>query len=140
MSTMNFPHWAAAYIGKPWSSDQDCYGFVREVYQARYGVVIPLVPLDAGRLLSCAHAIHDYDLSDWIEVEEPREGDVVLMGHARRPHHVGLWIESTGLRVLHSVDGSGVIAQTPMQARMQGWNLLRTYRHKGVQGVQGAVA
>ena len=128
-------HWAASYIGRPWSTDQDCYAFVREVYQARYGVVIPLVALDATRTLSCAHAIHDYDLSDWIEVDEPREGDVVLMGHAQRPHHVGLWIEPAGLQVLHSVEGAGVVAQTPTHARLQGWNLLRTYRHKDVAGV-----
>lgn len=130
---MTTRHWASAYIGQPWRADgQDCYGFVRAVYQERYSVVIPLVPLDATKALSCAHAIHDYDLSDWIEVSEPREGDVVLMGHARRPHHVGLWIESAGLRVLHSLDGCGVIAQTAPQARLQGWNLLRTYRHKDV--------
>ena len=127
-------HWAASYIGRPWSVEQDCYAFVREVYQARYGVVIPLVALDATRALSCAHAIHDYDLSDWVEVDEPREGDVVLMGHARRPHHVGLWIEPAGLRVLHSVEGAGVVAQEPAQARLQGWNLLRTYRHQHVAG------
>lgn len=129
-------HWASSYIGQPWSADgQDCYAFVRSVYLARYGVTIPLVALDAGRALSCAHAIHDYDLSDWLEVDAPREGDVVLMGHARRPHHVGLWIDAGGLRVLHSVEGSGVIAQTPAQVRLQGWNLLRSYRHKDVLDV-----
>lgn len=130
---MKAAHWATHYIGRPWSADgQDCYAFVRAVYQARYGVAIPLVPLDATRALSCAHAIHDYDLSDWVEVEQVREGDVVLMGHARRPHHVGLWIEPAGMQVLHSVEGAGVIAQTPSQARLQGWNLLRTYRHRAV--------
>jgi len=133
---MTAPHWASDYIGRPWSAaDQDCYAFVRTVFQDRYGLTIPPVPLDARRTLACAHAIDGYDLSDWRDVDRPREGDVVLMGHARRPHHVGLWVECDGLRVLHSVSGAGVIAQTATAARLQGWNLLRTYRHQRLQEI-----
>lgn len=124
-------HWANAYIGSPWSNDgQDCYGLVRRIYQDRYQITLPIVNVNAVSTLAIVKSIAGFDLADWIDVQTPQEGDVVQMGHAKRPHHVGVWIEVGGGRILHSTEQLGAIAQTPSQAKTNGWKILNIYRHR----------
>lgn len=129
-------HWAAQYLGKPWVSGAsgpdayDCYGLILAVYREQYGVDLPLLNVDATRSLSIAKAMRDYEYGDWQPVDAQCEGDVIQMGHARHPHHVGLWLDSDGGRILHSLEGSGVVAQTPASLRLHGWNILTIYRRR----------
>lgn len=127
-------HWTAEYLGRPWKNGADgpdafdCYGLVRAVYRDRYGVEMPVVSADATRVLACLHAARDYaDYSQWEAVTVPQDGDVLLMGCARHPHHVGVLVEG---RVLHSVEGAGVLLQTVDSLAAHGWNILKTYRRR----------
>lgn len=123
-------HWASLYIGRPWSYGDDCYGLVRKVYADRYGISMPVIDVDALNTLAVARQVAGFDRTDWVEVKLPQEGDVLQMGHAKRPHHVGLWIEVDGGKILHATESFGAIAQTPSQASANGWKILNIYRHK----------
>lgn len=126
--------WVARYIGKPWEPGAcgpeafDCYGLVRAVYRDRYGIQMPALDASAVSALSCARAMRDYgDYGPWERVETAEDGGVIQMGHARRPHHVGIFV---GGRILHAVMGSGVVMQSLASLRMHGWNVLATYRRR----------
>lgn len=131
-------HWAETYLGRPWVSGAagpdayDCYGLVRAVYAGRFGVALPVLEVDAARPLAAARAMRDFEgYGAWVSVDgRPAEGDVIQMGHARHPHHVGIWIDADGGRVLHSVEGTGVLAQPLASLRLHGWNILTIYRRR----------
>lgn len=124
-------HWACQYLGRPWQNGQsDCYGLVRLVYKNQYQIDLPIVDVNALNTLSVIKTIAGFDREQWVEVSTPIDGDVVQMGHAQRPHHVGVWIEADGGKILHSTEKFGAIAQTPSQAKANGWRVLNIYRHR----------
>ncbi|MDT3708178.1 MAG: NlpC/P60 family protein [Thiobacillus sp.] len=118
-------------IGRPYALGElgpdafDCWGLVRHYYRTMRGMDLPVV--DAERTLAIARAFsNNAERDNWVEVWHPAEGDAVLMGQARRPHHVGLWL---GGGVLHAVEGAGVIYTTAPMLRFGGWNVIGYYRH-----------
>lgn len=130
-------HWAEDYIGKPWANGAcgpdafDCHGLVRAVYRERAGVALPVVDADALKPIQVLRAMRDYDYSAWAQIDAPaQEMDVVEMSLARRPHHVGVWIEIDGGGVLTAVEGAGVIFQTRRSLQLHGWNIVACYRHR----------
>jgi cell wall-associated NlpC family hydrolase len=125
-------HWAAEYIGKPWQngasgqSAYDCFGLVRAVYRERLGLTIPTVAVDALAPLAVCRAMRDYDYSPWQRVDAPeREFDVVEMSLAKRPHHVGVFVDGG---ILTAVEGAGVIFQRLASLKNHGWNIVSCYR------------
>ena len=130
-------HWALGYLGKPWVSGAagpdayDCYGLVRAVYRDRFGIDMPALDPGIVSTLACAKALRDYaDYGRWAPVDAPTaDGDVIQMGCARHPHHVGLYV-ADGARVLHCVGGAGVLLQPLDSLRLHGWNILNTYRRR----------
>lgn len=124
-------HWAVRYIGTPWShGDHDCWGFFRSVQLDQFGRSIPAFPLESYKSMACARAVAgNPERSNWIPVDKPEEGDAVLMAHAKHPSHVGVWISADGGKVLHCVNGPGVVAQTVSQLKLSGWGHLEYYRH-----------
>lgn len=119
-------------IGMPWANGAngpeayDCWGLVRAYYREVHGRELPVVAVDATRAVAVAHAFAGHEaVGDWEATEQPQQGGAVLMGQARRPHHVGLWI---GGGVLHSVEGSGVIFNNAFTLKSAGWNVLGSYR------------
>lgn len=129
-------HWAEDYLGAPWSAGRDgpeaydCYGLVRAVYRARLGVELPLLEVDAAQAAACLHAARDYGYGGWEAVTHPRELDVLTMGFARRPHHVGVYVEQAQGRVLHAVEGGGVLLQPLDTLVHHGWRVLSIYRRQ----------
>lgn len=121
-------------LGKPWVNGAsgpdafDCWGLVRAYYAQVAGRALPVVDVDSARALDVAHAFAGHDeLSNWEPIDHPRHGCAVLMGQARRPHHVGLWLSGG---VLHAVEGAGVIYNNAFMLRASGWNVLGHYRLK----------
>lgn len=135
-------HWAVRYLGAPWESGEsgphayDCYGLVRAVYADQYGIDLPIIHADSLRPLSARRAMRDYPgYSDWRPVQSPVEGDVIQMGHAKHPHHVGVYLDVDGGRVLHSVTGAGVLAQSLAALKTHGWNIITIYRRRDARTV-----
>lgn len=134
---MTMTHWAESYLGRPWASGAagpdayDCHGVVRAVYRDIFGVVLPVVDVDALQPLAVRRAMRDYDYSAWMPLAAPEsEFDVVEMSHGNRPHHVGVWLEVDGGGVLTSVQGAGVIFQNMTSLRQHGWNIVACYRRR----------
>lgn len=126
--------WVMDYLGKPWINGAsgpdafDCWGLVRHIYRERLDIDLPAVDVDAHRPLAVRHAFAEgAKAHGWEEVEACPEADfdVVLMGQAKHPHHVGLAVAGG---ILHSVEGIGVIYQDTASLRRHGWRLLAAYR------------
>ena len=100
-------HWAARYIGEPWELGvSDCWHFVRRVYAEQFQIDVPMI--HAPGPIAKRHALQGHEeLDAWRQVDDPTEGDGVMMASGRLPSHVGIWISPGG--VLHSISHIGVI-------------------------------
>jgi cell wall-associated NlpC family hydrolase len=121
------PSWCADYVGIPFRehgrdrTGADCWGLVRIVYWDRYGIVLR----DFG--VSCYRTTKDSptiarlcaeEARNWERVEDPMEGDVILLKVEGLPRHVGV-VVSPGV-MLHVEWGLESILEgytTPMWAR-----------------------
>jgi len=124
-------HWAIKYLGLPFENGEtDCYGLVRKVYKEQFLIDLPVISVDSLNTISVVRSMVEYDRSSWRKVTKPQDGDVVQMGHANRPHHVGIWVDSGCGKILHSTEQYGAIIQSPQQAKANGWKIIDIYRHK----------
>ncbi len=123
-------HWAHAYIGDAWDArTHDCWVFVRRVWAEQFGRTVPAVDFDAASALDCRRALAQRPERDnWIEVATPAEGDAVLMAKGRHPCHVGVWVATDGGRVLHCLQGHGVVCQDVTALRLMGLRVTGYYR------------
>jgi len=104
----------AQYLGIPWAEGADgpcaydCMSFARMIQGKHFGVQLDRIMIadyDDGLgllalLNSCGERAH------WAPVQAPQHGDVVV---ARRPFHIGVWLDVDGGGVLHCLRGAGVI-------------------------------
>lgn len=123
-------HWASHYIGLPYAPPaRDCWGFVREIWRAHFGLAVPGVWVDASDTRAVLRAFRDHpERQAWVEVPAPAEGDAVLMAHNRHPAHVGVWVAADNGGVLHCERPHGVMFAKPAALARAGWARLRYYR------------
>ena len=104
-------HWTDDYVGIPFVSrgrgraGADCWGLVRLVYAEQYGIDLPSladVYAEAADTAQAAGALAAHR-EGWRQVDEPREGDVVLLRVDGAESHVGVWLD--GSRMLHAREG-----------------------------------
>jgi cell wall-associated NlpC family hydrolase len=132
-------HWSSQYIGLPWESGAqgpdafDCWAFVRHVQSKHFGRDLPLIDVDANNrsMVHAAFAIHP-ERQRWAQVEQPSEGDCVLVHKGRFADHVGMWVDVDGGRILHAVPRAGVVCTSIQALRRLGWNPIEFYRFAGV--------
>ena len=112
----------ARYIQIPYcdhgrdSNGVDCYGLVRLFFKWEYDIDLPEFDYSSSEL----------DNSDLIdiskptlratEVDDPVEGNIVLMAFGRDPSHVGVYLD--GGYVLHTSSHYGTCCE-----RIDGWRL-----------------
>lgn len=134
-------HWAAQYIGRPWSATGEgpesfnCWNFVRHVQARHFGRDLPEIPF-AEDMLDRAKLFRDHDEHRrWhpVEIHDALDGDVVLLRQARYPIHVGIWLGGAGGRVIHCPH-DGVSCQDLLSLRMGGWHVSGVYRFQGDGG------
>jgi cell wall-associated NlpC family hydrolase len=126
-------NWIENYLGDEWrASDHDCWGFFRRVQAEQFKRELPVIePSNYGvRTLIRTYSDHA-ERARWHPVDYAMEGDGVLMGKARRPTHVGVWVEADGGGVLHCQENSGVIFTSHRALARLGWNVLGLYRYEG---------
>lgn len=125
------PHWAAAYIGLPWTRDFTCWHFCARVWAERFGITVPLVEIDGADARATRRELEQSaERRGWAEVAVPAEGDAVLMAKGARPCHVGLWLDfglGTG-GVLHCVEGAGAIFTPNGRLADLGYRVVGIYR------------
>lgn len=108
-------HWSGKYIGTPYvRGEADCARLLVTVSRAEFGVVVPdeaEVERAASRLGRAAQ------MSDGVEafgvpVEQPAEGDAVLMICCGRPSHIGVFCVVDGEAcVLHALENAGMVVR-----------------------------
>lgn len=137
-------HWANRYIGLPWESGAqgpeayDCWALVRQVQREHYGRELPVIDVDAHDLAAvhAAFATHP-ERARWQRVYPPQDGDCVLTHKGAQVDHVGIYLELDGgrelreLRVLHAIQGCGVVCTALPALKRLGWHPLEFYRFKG---------
>lgn len=134
MDSAMIAHWAGQYIGQRWESGAngpdawDCGTFVRHVQRTHYGRAIPHAFADASNIHAVVRALAGLDLGDWDEMPAPRDGDGVILAHARYGSHVGVWIDVDGGGVLHCQNGAGVIFTPAAKLAPSGWGRVKFYR------------
>lgn len=104
-------HWCEPYIGQPYvRGEADCARLLcrvrREVFNLPVpsGAEIARAESRLGRAAQMADGVEAFG----IRVDEPREGDAVLMLCRSRPSHIGVFCIVDGERcVLHAVENLG---------------------------------
>lgn len=105
--------WLNDYIGIPYQfggrtrEGLDCYGLVKLIYSEQYDEALPDWVTDVIDMRVRHREFENAITSgDFIQKDEPIEGDFVICYRARAAHHMGLFYAGG---VIHSVDGSGVV-------------------------------
>ena len=125
--------WPLKYIGDPWvCGEHDCWAFARRVWREEFGMDVETIDIDAASALAVMREMRDGDhLKKWAAIDYPEEGCGVLMGKSDRPSHVGVWSEIDGGKILHSVQGVGVIFTGLESLELMGYRVLGWYRRQG---------
>lgn len=93
-------HWSSKYLQL---SRMHCWDFVRKIQKEEFGNDLPEIMVSQ---LSIRTVLHEFRANTeevaekygWDIVDNPEEGDVVIMGHSRDGAHIGVW---AGPGVLH---------------------------------------
>ena len=111
-------HWAAQYVGRPWTPESHCWSFFRLIQAEHYARSVPIINVDTSNQRAILHEINtNPERRRWKEVDRPKDGDGVLMSRNTRLAHVGVYVDVDGGRILHC-DNAGVLLQSEVSLRM----------------------
>lgn len=118
--------WAIDAIG---TDQENCWTFVRAVYAEQLEIDLPrFASTMVGNLADIVRTMKVETTSPgWVKVEEPKEFTVVAMSKSDHIHHVGVWTEQDGGKVLHAFNEDPVVANTPLQLRRMGFKRVEFY-------------
>lgn len=120
-------HWAADYIGLPWTPECNCWHFCARIWRERFGIDVPLIDVDGADPRATRRELEQSaERRGWQLVEVPREGDAVLMAKGARPCHVGMWLDLGG--TLHCIEGAGAIFTPGARLADLGYRVVGVYR------------
>lgn len=91
--------WYNDYIGLPWKNEFNCWDLVKKIYLEKLSIDAK-TPFDEVENPLDAIANEDFfnrGLQSWIEVNEPKEFDLCVMGVNKVLHHVGVFIEPSAV-------------------------------------------
>lgn len=109
--------------------DFDCWGLLRDSQAKLFGRTISIVGSPPASLRDVVAAIAETAADHWSPVPSPQHGDAVTLSRASHPHHVGVWLDVDRGGVLHCVENGGVMFQTLLMLRTQGWSKIGFYRY-----------
>jgi len=108
--------WIGPLIGKPWRAyasgphAYDCMGVVAAGLRIHKRIDIGRdFGVSVGDVSAFDAAVSQEKASQsWRQLRQPVDGCVVLMSRSRLFHHIGMYLDVNGGRVLHSREGVGV--------------------------------
>lgn len=141
---MNDLTWLSDVLNKPWKAyatgpdAYDCRGVLCKAFWHIHGVVFDRhssVPINN------AHRFHEAVQQEaatgcWQRLVAPEHGCIVLLGSGLKPHHVGVWLDINGGRLLHSTEQGGV--HLAGYAQLKQYYLIEYWRYVGKQTKQCA--
>lgn len=118
--------WARKYIG---STPKDCWAFVREIYQAELDVFLPeyagIMIGDIGKIAKTMELASES--STWNRINHPIDFTVVAMSKGKAIHHVGVYTSADRGKVVHSLEGTAVVANDWNQLKKVGFQRIEYY-------------
>ncbi len=135
--------WYLDYFGKPYvpgaegPDSYDCWGLVRAVQRAQFGIDIPALgqEIDRESALQVRRAFRDSPERDnWVETAERIDGQPVFLYRSEAtwrndtPGHIGLWMDVNGGSVLHALRAAGVVVSDRAALHLDGWTHFRHFR------------
>ncbi|MHB2265803.1 NlpC/P60 family protein [Aliihoeflea sp. PC F10.4] len=120
-------------IGKPYVAGEmgptrfDCYGLARQLQRDFWGRALPRfqLPGETGRFaVASAIAAHP-ERERWAETADPVDGAIVVMARQDCGFHMGCWVDLDGGLVVHTIEQTGVVANSRFQliSPAQRWRL-----------------
>lgn len=129
-------HWITKYIGLPYvtggrdARGVDCWGLLRLIYRQERGIDLPEYPgLDLEQIRAISREILAIASRDWREVVTPQDGDAVAMSLKDALHHVGVWVDADGGKIVHCWKGLSVVAETVRMVKMKGVRTVRFFQY-----------
>lgn len=118
--------WASDTIG---AKPKNCWLFVRDVYKDHLDVELPkFASIMVGDIPSIVKTMEIQSKNEmWRKIEEPTEFCVVAMSKSRYIHHVGVWTEEDGGKVLHSFEKKPIVANDLLQLHRVGFKRVEFY-------------
>lgn len=108
----------------------DCWGLLVLVYLNEFGISLPDMPgISVGSALEIHSAIAQQAAKEWTEVDSPFDGCAVAMSQLHAMHHVGIWADADGGRIVHSWEKQNVVADSLKSIKLKGIRTLKFYRH-----------
>tara|TARA_R110000737_G_scaffold344195_1_gene371077 strand:- start:350 stop:757 length:408 start_codon:yes stop_codon:yes gene_type:complete len=129
-------HWATDFLGKSWEAGArgpetfDCFGLLSEVYRIYFCEILPVYPFNPQDVVGISRTILTESRgNDWTAVNKPQEFDAVGMGKKNSIHHVGIWTNADGGKIVHASDGKSVMIQSIAELTRLGFGRIEFYRH-----------
>lgn len=121
-------HWSEDYLGRGYEESGRCFGFFLAVQEERFGRRIPVEAIAEG----FAAVREQRRVVGWVKVDQPRDGDAVMMAHRADPKHIGIWVSDVaGGSVLHCVRGAGSALHSAEALKIAEWRIISFYRPAG---------
>jgi cell wall-associated NlpC family hydrolase len=102
-------HWCSKYLLLPYCSGGrdwkgvDCWGLLYLVYWNEFGIKLPIYPgLNVEDVREVSHRILQEVQQGWTIQAQPKEGYAVGMSQSKQLHHVGIYIEASRGKILHT--------------------------------------
>lgn len=100
----------APYIGRPWTPPDGCFLLVRDILAEQFGFRPEIgADQDVATLRGQVAAFRDGLARLCRPVDQPREGDLVVVCTGGRPYHIGLCVAPG--RMIHCIDGAATCIQ-----------------------------
>jgi hypothetical protein len=64
---------------------------------------------------------------------DPSDGCLVLMGKREWPHHIGVYLDTDGGKIMHCLEHVGSAIDSVRSLKAAGWGLMKFYRLADVQ-------
>lgn len=133
-------HWITDYLGKKWASGGrgpdkfDCWGILMDIYKKQLGVDIESYPgVESCGFKETAKMFNNgMNGSKWVEINKPKDICAVGLSRNKRIHHVGVYADVDGGKIVHIQKGGGCAAQSIIQMKAQGWRTFRYFTYSGV--------
>jgi hypothetical protein len=102
------------------------------IYTLIFGITVPIYPCLDAKDVFAVNVQYEGAIGtgDWERIESPIHGCAVAMGGCKKIHHVGVWLDIDGGKILHCRDKAKVAAESIRAIHAQGIGTILFYRHK----------
>lgn len=103
---------------------------MRAIYSDALGVILPACQFsdDTRNSTSYRDAISAHSTTPmWSPIDAPVDGCVVAMGKREWPHHVGVYLDVDGGRIVHCLERVGCASDKLSTLRKSGWGFMKFY-------------